>query len=384
MPKKVQKPAGAVRRRRSSPEITLAPEVVRWARVYRRRTQSEVADWLECDVDRVNSIETSGSPVTVAEFELLAKKLKLPQATLASPSPPNAPDPPEDYRTIQGRDPRLSLPTLAMIGRVQALQQIAAELADVRDPNLPTHTIDSNPRVAADKERSRLSLSQDDQLSFGSSEVLFAEVRNRIEVQRIAVYVQPFPLDDCRGFSLWAADTPATVVVNRREHQYSARVFTLVHEYGHLLLRRPGISDESRSNRTEAWCNRFAASFLMPSNLVAQFFREAANHSYASVSSAARALGVSVQALALRLEELGLAPTGFFERVSGSQGKLTRKPGRGNYVTTQVFSLARTYQAQVMAAYDGGRLSVVDAARLLDLSPVHFRAVRQAIARARL
>jgi Zn-dependent peptidase ImmA (M78 family) len=44
----------------------------------------------------------------------------------------------------------------------------------------------------------------------------------------------------------------------------NAWVYTLIREYAHLLIRRPGISDQNPRNPVEAFCNRFEAAFLMP------------------------------------------------------------------------------------------------------------------------
>ena len=47
-------------------------------------------------------------------------------------------------------------------------------------------------------------------------------------------------------------------------------MFTLAHEFGHLLLGATGISNsgltksQSGKNKSEVWCNKFAAEFLVP------------------------------------------------------------------------------------------------------------------------
>jgi len=51
---------------------------------------------------------------------------------------------------------------------------------------------------------------------------------------------------------------------NDRESTEGAKIFTFLHEYCHLLLRRTGISDEQNGNRIEKFCNQFAASCLIP------------------------------------------------------------------------------------------------------------------------
>jgi Zn-dependent peptidase ImmA (M78 family) len=375
--------SGTRPRRSRGPFLTLQPEVLRWAREYRRRTPDEVAVWLSCEVRRVEILEETGGPISASEFETLAKKYKLPQSTLAAPRVPVVPEVPQDFRTIDGNDPRLSLQTLAAIAQVQAWQQIAAELAgpDHPTPQLPAFELSANPYLAGAAERERLRITDSEQLELSAPPRLFAYLRKKIERQRVAVYVVAFDkADNIRGVSDWSEDVSALIAVNIKEAEWTARSFTLLHEYGHLLLRKPGISDENSRNRVEAWCNRFAAAALMPEGLVRQFFDGTSPRITATdVYEGARRLGVSVQAFALRLEELALAPEGFFRQIASGQGRRARAKSRGSYVTTQIFSLARTYQGTVMTALSNGRIDPIGASRLLNLSPRHFGAVRKVI-----
>ena len=60
-------------------------------------------------------------------------------------------------------------------------------------------------------------------------------------------------------------------VINSKD-SLAARRFTLMHEYGHILLKKGGLcvpqtpskSTASTIQGVEAWCNRFAAFVLMP------------------------------------------------------------------------------------------------------------------------
>ena len=73
----------------------------------------------------------------------------------------------------------------------------------------------------------------------------------------------PMPPDELSGFSVFR-DGMAAICINDREPTEGAKIFTLLHEYSHLLLRRTGISDENNDNEVERFCNEFAASFLIP------------------------------------------------------------------------------------------------------------------------
>ena len=77
--------------------------------------------------------------------------------------------------------------------------------------------------------------------------------------------------EEARGFSIAEQPYPV-IVVNGKDH-HSARCFTLIHEFTHILLDDGGICDlhnpfsaTSQIDRTEVFCNRVAGSTLVPSN----------------------------------------------------------------------------------------------------------------------
>ena len=72
------------------------------------------------------------------------------------------------------------------------------------------------------------------------------------------------------AFSIWDQREVPVIAINASEEEYRYRIFTLFHEYAHLLLRLGGISDENPSNSVERFCNQFAAYFLMPEAIFKQ------------------------------------------------------------------------------------------------------------------
>lgn len=360
--------------------ILLVPKTARWARQYRGVSDAEAAKALGNSIERLHLLETKGGPITAGELQKLARKYRLPEATLAMPEPPSVPPAPEDFRTLEGRDAALSIKTLEAISIAQERQQQLAEiqeaLGETVQPQLARFAVTDDAAAAAQSERGQLKFTVARQRELADAHDIFADLRERIERKSVSVYVLQFPLSDCRGFSLLSTGIGPTIVISTKETEWGARNFTLAHEYAHLLLRRPGISDERGGNRVERWCNLFAAEFLMPRALIAQLFRPSTRDpDYDTLRLRASALGVSRQALALRLEELGVAPQGYFDRVVEEQGKRRpagKKKGKGNYVNTQLFSLGPRFRHYVTRALDSRRIGPVEASRLMQLAPTYF------------
>jgi Zn-dependent peptidase ImmA (M78 family) len=360
--------------------ILLIPKTARWAREYRGVSDADAAKALGNSIERLHLLETQGGPITAGELQKLAKKYRLPEATLAMPEPPPVPPAPEDFRTLEGRDPTLSIKTREAISTAQERQLQLFELQEVLDETpreeLARYASSDNASVAAHTERGLLKFTFARQRELSDAHDIFTDLRERVEQKSVSVYALQFPLNDCRGFSLLSTQIGPTVVISTKETEWSARNFTLMHEYAHLLLRRPGISDERGGNRIERWCNLFAAAFLMPEDIIAQLFDASiSDPDYDTVRLRAASLGVSRQALALRLEELRLAPKGYYNRIvegQASRKTLKKRKSSGNYVNTQLFSLGPRFQRYVARALDRQRIGAVDASRILQMAPRHF------------
>jgi Zn-dependent peptidase ImmA (M78 family) len=163
-------------------------------------------------------------------------------------------------------------------------------------------------------------------------------------------------------------------VINGQDAEGTARTFTLFHEYAHLLIRQPGVSDQNRKNSTEQWCNEFAAYFLMPPE---RFKREAvaidpgSHWSDTAIRKLADLFNVSMSAVTLHLEEVGLAKPGLYERKWEEWRK--RKKGKPfaqmSYPERQVQRLGVRHVGVVLDAVDKGDINQLEAYELMDVDP---------------
>ena len=145
---------------------------------------------------------------------------------------------------------------------------------------------------------------------------------------------------------------------------YRARIFTLLHEYAHLLLRTSGISDQNRHVPIQRWCNQFAANFLMPAD---EFLKQYALEfpgggppSDHQVTIMAARFKASKSATAIRFEELNLAPRGFYDGLSALWGAPKPKVRRGtsihNQIDKELGRLAQPMSAQSRPPWSAGLL----------------------------
>ncbi len=98
------------------------------------------------------------------------------------------------------------------------------------------------------------------------------------------------------------------------QHVKARQRFTLAHEIAHYVLHRDligdGITDSALyrsrlSSDLETQANRFAVEILMPARVLRQLYLRDGVRDFASLTSR---LGVSEEAMRIRLKSLGLAP----------------------------------------------------------------------------
>lgn len=255
-----------------SPQVAVNPALLSWARESGGFSLEQVADGMKISIGTLRAWESGGRRPSFAELTSLADYYRRPVAALLLPEPPAELAAPADFRSLPGNRNRLAPETLLAIRRARRLQSLARELLQALNESVNTdiavvnHADDPAKRSAV--ERSLLGVSLEDQFSWNTPYQAFSAWRDKLEARNVLVFQFPMPLEDCRGFSL-AEQEPLTIVVNTSDAIH-ARIFTLFHEHGHLLLRAPGVClPEVNQNRrrddradAESWCNRFAASLL--------------------------------------------------------------------------------------------------------------------------
>ncbi|MBW8711315.1 MAG: ImmA/IrrE family metallo-endopeptidase, partial [Mycobacterium sp.] len=179
---------------------------------------------------------------------------------------------------------------------------------------------------------------------------------------------------EMRGFSLYF-DVVPVIVVNGADAA-RGRLFTLLHEYAHLLLHTEGLCDtvtdlraSDQDRQLEARCNAIAAAILMPAAAVLSRPEVVAREhqptswDYGALAAAAAPFGVSAEALLRRLVTLERVPLSFYqarrkefqERYEEEETK-SRASG-GNWYRTTVRDLGKGY---VRLVADAHRRRVID------------------------
>lgn len=321
---------------RSSPEVVIVPDVFEWLcgssgfgpyEISRKIGVSErvVKSW--CD--------GAQKPVLpLSKVEQLSEMFKRPLAAFLLSEPPKERDLPKDFRRHPDSDTGYSKELLLVIRKARRIQEIHHELTD--NLNIPSkvpikiRTLNEDPEEVArqERERSGIRISGD---SVGITPVkAFENWRGWLESRNISVLKIKMPVDDARGFSLTDGE-PFVIVVNSADAD-RARLFTLFHEYAHILLNMPVVCNQGENDLeeyvgVERWCNHFAGAFLAPKEEIEE---NPVIHQALASGNYLRAAG-SIRQRFLISKEAGLMRLLTLKKISSAQFNMGRDQLRAEY-----------------------------------------------------
>lgn len=257
-------------------EVDVEPKILIWARESMGIEITEVAKRFGLSENTVKKWESGQKKPTVVQIKELAGFYKRPLAVFFLPEPPEEPPLPNDFRTLpeEKRKP-FSRETRLIIRRARRLQSLAIELAEGINkeihPNVGRASLSDDPEVVANNTRMHIGIDIQTQFAWSSDADAFEAWKKAVEGLGVLVFQFPLSVEETRGFSL-PSDTFPAIILNRRDH-VRARIFSLFHEYGHLLLDTDGICNwetldgsSKEIGSVEKFCNHFAGAFLVPKN----------------------------------------------------------------------------------------------------------------------
>lgn len=221
------------------------PSILTWARERAGLAVSGIAAKIKVKPEQVSLWECGEKRPTLRQAQLFAHKTNIPLGYLYLRTPPKE---------------ELLLPDLRTMGD-HPVQGYSAELRDTL-------------RMTFDGTLALLhELLDGEEPRPTSFENYYTQLRNKIEALGVLVMRNSvvgnnvhrrLDRNEFRGFAI--SDDRAPVIFINTADTPQAQIFTLLHEFAHLLLGESGVSDLSPHNlrKIEHVCNRLAAEFLVP------------------------------------------------------------------------------------------------------------------------
>jgi len=292
------------------------------SRKARGKTQEEVAEFLGYSRPTYIAIEKGERQAKSEEVIKLATFLGRSVHDLVRPTEPVV-DLQPHLRAVAERMKDSDEGALnSAIDELQRLAEDYRELeslmnAPLRQNYPPEVTL--NPRIDAAELAEGIAQQERRRLGLGDQPVI--NLRSTLEWDvGLRIFYGSLP-SSIAGMYAYTADLGCCILVNRK-HPAERRRVTMLHEYGHLIVDRfkPGIDYLSMSGRkppNERFAEAFGLCFLMPTSSVRQRFHDivtsTGDFQVADLRRLSHFYFVSVQAMAMRLELLGLIPKGSWQ-----------------------------------------------------------------------
>lgn len=364
--------------------MPINPRVLAWAMDQSGVDDVELAFRCKTTPDVVQGWRTGDALPGKTEFRNLVARLRRPSAVYFLPSPPSEDPAIAAFRHPPGveADRFLIDRELTFIRTAERIQKVARWVREKVDqvPDAWPKLASLKPADAAHRARTFLDWTVDCQFKAGSNSQVANDLRQRIEDRGAFVLQLQLTQEGCRGFSL--EDEVAPVVAVNSAYTVPARIFSMVHEVGHLVLHQPAFCSRlADTNKTERWCERFAAIFLMPEqefgDYVENRFGGALVADVDEVKTLANKFRVSLRAAAFRVEQLDLGVEGLYDEVD-AKADFKGSDGFTDDNTTPAVRLREwgdSYARTVADAETQRLLSRADVLEYLNVSGKQYREI---------
>jgi len=253
--------------------VNVELSVLKWLIDSSGWTVEEIAKRLKTSTQIIEKMESGEKKPSFRQLEELAAIFKRPVASFLLSNPLTEKPKPKDYRMLPDKANKFDKKTIFVMRHARRLQELSKELS--RNVDYETKSkigkvkLSDNSETVALKFREQFNLTEEKQRKFKTSYELFNYLRDILEDQNIYLFQFSMPVEDARGF-VFVDESPNVIVVNTKDN-IEARIFSLMHEFAHILLGESVIdlpdATHTFKNDVENWCNEFASAFLLPKDL---------------------------------------------------------------------------------------------------------------------
>ncbi len=370
------------------------PELLAWARKTANLEPLAAERKIGLPEGRILDWEGGESRPTIAQLREAARVYRRALAVFFLTEPPQGFETLRDFRRLAEADSgEWSAALHSEYRRAHFQRDALLDIAD-RESDVPTTAWRITPLPSSDQELARAARKTLQQSAKVRKPTLKADEykhlnywTNALEEAGVLVMttergeVEPAEM---RAFSLYSDEVP--VIVLNGKDATRGRIFSLLHEYAHLLLHTEGICDiktderaTTPSRQLEARCNALAAEILMPAALVLGSPLVAEHQGewhLGQLIEAAQPFGVSVEAFLRRLVALGRVELSVYKEfrkeqeagfTQGGEGQEShkRKDSGGSFYSTKARDLGKGYIRQITGAHRRATLDSFTAATYL-------------------
>ncbi len=365
------------------------PNLLIWARESAGFSLQYAALKLNLEIESLASWEAGKERPSIPQLRKMGELYKRPLAVFFLPEAPQGFDAQREFRRLAGITPENESPDFRNALRSALFRREAArEIYEQLGEEVPILRAMAGPSEEAEEVGARirkvLGISWESQLSWRESYGALRTWREAVERSGVFVFqTGEVGLKEMRGTSIPEGPLPV-ILLNNADSPYG-RIFTIVHEFAHILLYNGGFRTSTMEGRRmpedqalERASNRFAAAALMPRK---EFLNELNRYSTVTEGDEealrlfAQRISVSPEAILRRLLSFHRVPLSLYRQKR--RGWLERpwykfpESKGGPPIETRVLSAAG--RAFVSLVVDGYRRNAVSSSAISDYLGIQLK-----------
>lgn len=363
------------------------PKMLVWAREEVGYSIEQAAKAIGLPVATLEAAESENHQLTLNQLRTAAEKYGCPFGYFYLAEPPHNKSfkPVPDYRIEPGPIGFDHYRLHYEIKKVRDQRLVFLELAHTLGIPIETFQLltESNIKMSGNIIRERLNIN-DKEIASLKFDDTYSYWKTKIEEDGVLIYESQYLPEESRviGAAIYYEKCP--IILIKRGTSYNERkLFTLLHEYAHLLKGKSAINDASSlttdkknspSTTLEVECNRLAAEILIPSKKVKlseylnlnpkdkmEYLANAFKVTYSTAAVCLRKLNLINQSELTDLLNL--------RRIANESKKMEKKGKEAKIPRENLMriDLGRPMFNLVLEAYSSGALDVFDASKFLNL-----------------
>ena len=355
-------------------------DVLLWAIKESQKSMNDI----ELNFSKINEWISGDSAPTMKQIESLANFLKIPFGYMFLATPPKTNVMKVEFRSIDNKLPEVSKnlkDTLLQMNRNQSwMSELRQELGWDKLDIIKNFDIKVNDRAniveVAKLAKKLLGLEEEWYLNYTTNEKAYNYLREKLENAGILVMQngvvgfdthRRLELNEFRAFMLY--DDYAPLIFVNGTDSTAGKIFSLMHEFVHILYQQDDIISESSQveiKANERKINQIASEILIPREVIkAKWIELEKKEELARIDAISKMLTVSRYAVAVKLSDMRIVADNIVAVIASRSQKIRRSTSGGDFYKNYYAKMSSNFLKSVVSQTESGNLSYTYAFKLL-------------------
>lgn len=370
-------------------QAKINPELLKWAREECGFTHEEAVQKY-FNPEKLRKAEEGKDFLTFKQLLFISKRYRRTPAFFYLKSPLKEPTI-EDFRTIRAEKFHLSPILREQITSIKEKRELAVEFQKY-DKNydysyINSITIDKNPEEIAIQVLNLLNIDLSERKKWRNEYNALNAWKNAFEKIGVFVFqISRVDIKEMRGFSI--SEMPYPSITLNRSDSPLGRIFTLIHEFSHIMLDKGGlctltVNDENYFE-IERFCNAISGAVLVPEFIlknieIVKNQKKGKDWDYDELNYLKKIFWASHEVILRRLLIIEKTNTAYYQKMRRYWNKLP-KPSKGGpeKIYEKILRIhPKNYIKIVLNAMYENNITLVDVSRYLGMKLKHLDNLEQ-------